>query len=92
MEKFNINLNLDDPAEVNEFINKYRTKGRELAKQLNISGKNSVKLANALYAYAWNKKTAMDYRLNGHIERAQVYENICDQIYNQDINQICNCW
>jgi hypothetical protein len=76
--------NLDDSNEVAEFIDLYGTmKGRALANKLGASGKNAVKNANNLSAYAWNKKTSMLLRTAGNIGEAVKYEMICENIYGE---------
>ena len=75
-------INLDDENEVAEFIEKYKTtKGRRLANLLGLRGKGCVKVANNISCYAWNKFTAIGLRELGKIEKAQMYEGICDRIY-----------
>ncbi len=77
-------FNLDDPNEVEDFVNKYRTiRGRRLANMLEFKGFNSVKRANFYSLYAWNKWTAMALRKEGKIALALGYEAICDRLYKQ---------
>jgi hypothetical protein len=45
------------------------------------TGKGSKIACKALANYASNKATAMQCRLRGDILGAQMYENICDRIY-----------
>lgn len=91
--RFRLYLNLDDPAECEEFIEKYGTlKGRALANRLGLQGKGSATLANYLSGYAWNRHAAMNCRLWGMIDRALIYEGICERIYTEDIQPICECW
>ena len=40
-----------------------------------------VESARMLRCYAWNKATAVSLRLEGRINSAISYENICDRIY-----------
>ena len=92
-DKFNAEMNLDDPYDIQQFIASYKTtKGRSLANRLGFVGKNSVRAANALSNYAWNKHTAICLRTKGDIVTGQKYEAICDRIYTQDINPLINCW
>jgi hypothetical protein len=91
--KFKANLNLDDPEEVESFINTHGTlKGRGLANTLGFTGKGAVTAANALSNYAWNKSTAISCRLRGAIPAAMGYERICDSIYREDISSKIECW
>lgn len=86
-------LNLDDPEEVDSFIKTYGTvKGRSLANRLGLSGKHSTRVATSLSGYAWNKKVAVYCRKQGKIEEALNYERICDYIYKEDIQPFCECW
>lgn len=90
--KFNLEINLDDEAEVQDFIDKHgTTMGRELADQLGLKGKNSSKLATLLSCYARNKQTAIALRRDGAIRVAMSYEAICDRIYPQ-IQSLAKCW
>ena len=92
-KKFQVNINLDDPVELMDFINTYgQNKGRRLANQLKLKGKGSSKLASAFSNYAWNKSTAISLRKSGEINRALIYESICDNIYEEDIQPVCDCW
>jgi hypothetical protein len=45
--------------------------------------KGYVQATRDLRNYAWNKATAMACRLEGKIDTAIAYENICDRIYNE---------
>lgn len=45
--------------------------------------KGYVRATKDLGCYASNKATAMSCRLEGKIDSAIVYENICDRIYNE---------
>lgn len=90
---FEIDLNLDDPAELEGFINKHSTlKGRTLANRLGFSGKGAATAATALSNYAWNKHTAVCLREKGDITKALGYEEICDRIYREDIEPNIKCW
>jgi hypothetical protein len=76
-------FNLDCPNEVENFISEYKTlKGRRLANLLGMNGRGSVRNADSLSCYAWNKLTAMNLRKRGQIRDAVQYESIYDQIYN----------
>lgn len=93
MKQFKIEINLDDPIEREEFINRHGTmKGRSLANRLSLDGKGSALLATSLSNYAWNAFTAYRLRQNGEIETAKIYEEIMDKIYKNDIQPICECW
>jgi hypothetical protein len=90
---FKIDINLDDPNELEEFIEKYKnSSGQIIANQLKLKGKGSALLAKALSNYAWNKKTAIYCRVKGKINRALKYEKICDNIYVNNIEPVCECW
>lgn len=92
-KKFNLDINLDDETECREFIEKHgTTKGRRLANLLGLKGEGSTDLATALSCYAWNKFTAMNQRIAGNVSVAIKYETICDTIYTQDIQPVCECW
>ena len=45
--------------------------------------KGYIKATKLLGCYASNKATAMTLRLEGKIESAITYENICDRIYQE---------
>jgi len=91
--KFQADINLDDPEEVETFIAEHgRCKGRTLANALGFKGTGATKAANALSNYAYNKQTAMDCRLKGDITDALRYEAICDRIYKEDIQNTVECW
>lgn len=93
MSKFTLNINLDNEIECHEFIKKYgNSSKRSLANQLGFVGKGAAKAAQALNNYAWNKKTATMLRKMGEIDRAIVYEKICDDIYKEDIEPNIECW
>jgi hypothetical protein len=93
MKPFTLDINLDDTNEVHHFVDTYgTTKGRRLANILGLKGKASSQLATALSNYAWNKATAIRLRKDGIIDRAQMYENICDTIYSKSIQPVCECW
>lgn len=90
---FSLDLNLDDVSECADFIAKYgTTRGRKLANLLGISGNGSARLASSLSNYAWNKHAAINCRLKGQIQTAIEYEEICDWIYRDDIQPVCECW
>lgn len=77
-------MNLDDAAEVEAFIAAHgTTQGRALAHAMGFKGKGAVKRANALSAYAWNKRTAMLQRQGGNIASALTYERICDAVFDR---------
>ena len=79
-------LNLDDLTEVEDFLEEYNSlKGIALANRLGITGKGRKALATALSNYAWNKSTASLCRVTGKIDRALMYEGICDRIYKDSI-------
>lgn len=46
-------------------------------------GKGTRKATGLLAAYACNKAVAMKCRLDGAIDRALVYEKICEDIYDR---------
>ena len=45
--------------------------------------KGYVESTRMLRCYAWNKATAVSLRIEGKIESAISYENICDRIYDE---------
>lgn len=45
--------------------------------------KGYVEATTNLRNYAWNKATAITLRLDGQIDTAITYENICDRIYRE---------
>jgi Ran GTPase-activating protein (RanGAP) involved in mRNA processing and transport len=94
MKKFQLDINLDDENEVENFINAHGTiKGRMLANRLGLKGVGSANLATALSNYAWNKKAAMAARIKPlAMQTAMDYENICDNIYSKNIQPFCDCW
>ena len=93
MSKFTFNINLDDEIECHEFVEKYSSfTCRSLADELEFEGKGASKAAQSLHNYAWNKKTAIMLRKMGEIDRAIVYEKICDDIYKEDIEPNIECW
>jgi len=76
--------NLDDPEEIDTFIAQFGTvSGMRLANMLGISGRGAKSVANNLSAYVWNKRTAMRQRAIGDIKSAQMYEQICESIYDE---------
>lgn len=88
-----VDLNLDEPKAAEKFVTKHGTrKGRTLARALGLSGKGSEAAATALSNYAWNKKTAEALREKGEIRTAEIYEDICDRIYKEDIAGKIECW
>lgn len=92
-KKFALDINLDDKEEVNSFILAHNTtRGRTLSNRLGFRGKGATKLANAFSNYAWNKKVAIKCREEGDIAYALKAEAICDSIYSNDINPVCDCW
>ena len=91
--KFQIDLNLDCPNDLADFIACHGTnRGQSLANALRFQGKGAVLAANALINYAWNKKTAISCREKREIQTALKYEEICDKIYSQDIIGKIDCW
>lgn len=91
--KFKLDINLDDEAECKKFIAVYGSlRRRKLANLLGIAGTGSSKLATAFSNFAWNRATAFDMRRKGAIETALKYEAICDRIYSEEIQTICECW
>ena len=92
-KQFSLSINLDDESEVGEFIQKFgNSSPAHIASSLNIGGGNSHRLAQSLRNYAWNRFTAMNQRKIGKIQTAKLYENICDRIYSEDIEPVCECW
>ncbi len=90
---FNLDLNLDDKEEVDSFISSYgKVESNIIAERLGLHGEGSIKLADALLNYAWNKRDAIFCRENGDIESAIQYEIICDSIYSKNINPVLNAW
>ena len=91
--KFSFDINLDCPNDLRDFLNfnGMRT-GRELAGKLGFEGEGSVRAANALIDYAWNKSTAKNFRKLGYIESSLCYEEICDSIYDNEISGKIECW
>jgi hypothetical protein len=90
---FNLDLNLDDKQEVSDFLSKFeRFSGKCIAKELGLRGKGSELLANSLLCYAINKMKAITYREKGSIIFAMGAEEICDSIYSEHINPVCDCW
>jgi len=76
--------NLDDPDEIETFIAQFGTvSDMRLANALGLSGKGAKSVANNLSAYVWNKRTAMRQRAIGDIRSAQMYEQICENIYDE---------
>ncbi len=91
--KFKIEINLDDPQEVTDFIKEHgKLKGPALARKLGFTGPNAGKAATALSRYAWNKQAAIKHRKNGKIAFAKMIEKQCDWIYQDDIQGIIECW
>lgn len=90
---FALDINLDDKEEVNSFISKYgKTESSLIANLLGLHGEGATQLADALLNYAWHKKDAIFCREYGDIDSAIQYEIICDSIYSNDINPVCDCW
>lgn len=90
---FRYEVNLDDPEELREFLERYEpAQGRQLMNMLKFRGKGAVGAADALMNYARNKRVANILRAQGDIESALVYESICDRIYNEDIQPFIDCW
>lgn len=88
-----LDLNLDDPQECRQFIEKHATlRGRVLARRLGLTGRGSARLASHLSNFVWNKSTAMDLRAAGKIEDALRYEEICDRIYKENIKPNLKAW
>lgn len=93
MNRFKLDVNLDDEQEAQDFVNQYgTTKGRSLANLLGFAGVNSQFAANALSGYAWNKVAATKCRREGKIAIALQYEAICDRIYTNNITPLVECW
>ena len=91
--KFKTDLNLDDETEVNEFLKSHgMRRRRNIAKELGFEGEGSFEAAQSLKNYAWNKVTAISERKKGNISRAEVFEDICDRIYKEDIEPNIECW
>jgi len=91
--EFSLDVNLDDPGEVEDFLKKYGSaKGKALAEKMGFEGSGAEDAASALMEYAQNKQKAIDYRRDGDIPRAQRYEGICDGIYDREIQGVIECW
>lgn len=60
--------------------NHTRIEGRLLFPDMPV---NYISATKQLKNYAWNKLTAMILRKEGYIERAKVYEDICEKVYNR---------
>ena len=83
-------MNLDDDQERDEFLEAHNTRtGRSVANALGLKGPGADKLATALSNYAWNKHTAVNCRIRGDIQVAMQYEAICDRIYSEQIQPVC---
>ena len=88
MELKELNLNLDsyiNPSNLQDTAIALNNHPRLYAKKYfpgwdNHKPVNAIKL---LIAYAWNKSTAMQLRLDGSIDTAIKYENICNKIYGK---------
>ena len=93
-KKFKLNINLDDPHEAQEFYEKYYSKytAERIARELGFRGRGSFKAANALLNFSCNKVTAISLREIGKIHDALIYEEICDEIYKEDIVENIECW
>lgn len=66
-----------------DFWKKYHRARRKDAEKLVGRRKGFTRIAAQLAAYASNKATAMDCRRRGDITAAQVYETICNNIYDR---------
>jgi len=77
--------NLDGMSanELRDFWQKYHRARRKDAEALVGRRKGGTRIAAQLAAYADNKATAMDCRRRGDITAAQIYEKICDDIYDR---------
>ena len=90
--KFSADINLDC-GEAKDFCHKYGSMHASgIARAFGFKGKGSIKAAQALKNYAWNKYTAEGLRKSGKIQVAQSYENICNRIYKEDIKGKIECW
>jgi hypothetical protein len=92
-QPFTYEVNLDCPNNLEEFLTKYEpARGRRLANLLGFKGRNSVQAANGLMNYASNKRAAHICRRGIMLTQAKMYEDICDRIYQEDIQPLINCW
>ncbi len=81
---FSLLYNLDDENEVLDFLSLFgNSSARKIAHSLGYKGKGSMKAAQSLLNYAWNKKTAITERRRGNTNTAMKYESICDSIYKE---------
>ena len=72
-----------EPGDLLGFWVKYQRNGKraDCAELLGGRFPGYTVVAGDLGAYAANKATAIRCRLEGHVDRAMVYEDICDRIY-----------
>ena len=56
--------------------------GRNYKQLFPQGGKGTKTAAKDIANYAINKETAIRCRIKGDIQSAQIYEGICDKIYN----------
>ena len=93
MKKFKIELNLDNPVELLEFLSNYwLMDAKTLAAEFGWEGEGAVPAVIALQDYAEYKLTAIRRRLNGQINCACSAERECDEIYRQRIQPNIDCW
>lgn len=86
-------VNLDCPNDLEEFLSACEPCcGRRLANGFGFKGRHAVRAANGLMNYAQNKRTANLLRSYGEIAQALQYEEICDRIYQEDIQPLVKCW
>jgi hypothetical protein len=77
-------INLDDDFERAMFLREHGTlRGRTLANRLSMTGSGSIRKAEALMNYAWNREAAHATRRQGDIVHALEYEDICERIYEK---------
>ena len=79
------NLDAMEPEELMAFWNKYQNIGRRKDCEALIGDRRPgfTIIAANLGAYAANKATAISCRKKGEITGAEVYEKICDLIYEK---------
>lgn len=77
------NLDAMSQADLMDFWMKYSRSKRKDAKALVGERKKYISITQDLASYAVNKATAMQCRLRGTIDTADMYERICDKIYDR---------
>ena len=82
IEELKDNLNLDcyTKEQLEKIYNLLNNNIKKNNKVLNAKGYKNIKL---LKNYAMNKLISMELRTIGKIERALMYEEICESIYNR---------